>query len=316
MLDLSKMTTEEARAVVQQAQNVFDASIADQQRTSPKEIQSLPIDLSVARTRANAMKVSFPFKSLLVEQATDLNTFVYLIPISNDSGNDPIKLGLKDVYKSEYGFRECYIYWNAQPSKIILLKFFVRSIIENGRLVIDNQSGNNQITMAGINSQDNGFTVIAKASGINIAANTDLSFSEVFPNDGFSKTFDSFKRGIVVPVGYIAKILSWRVTLLGTITTSNAAGPSFNLMVNKNITTATGATGKSSLRGSSVLTGGTVSSGILFVSNNLPFDPTEATNVIDENTLIFLKKTSQSTAGDNTLEIEIMLRFEPKIGSN
>ena len=125
-MDLSKMTPEEARAIVMQAQNVFDASIADQQRTSPKEIQSLPLDFSVARTRSNAMKVSFPFKSVLVEQATDLNTYIYLIPISNDSGNDPIRLGTKDIYKNEFGFRECYIYWDAQPSKTILLKFFVR----------------------------------------------------------------------------------------------------------------------------------------------------------------------------------------------
>lgn len=222
-MDLSKMTPEEARAIVTQAQNVFDASIADQQRTSPKEIQELPLDLSVARTRSNAMKVSFPFKSLLVEQATDLNTYIYLIPISNDNGNDPIKLGLKDVYKSEFGFRECYIYWDAQPAKQMILKFFVRSIIENGRLLLDQNSTPTEIIVGYGTSQNDGFTFVLQSTFFNIPATgftkmdnpfrglNDFSLNDI--NNTISVNPGDRPNQFKVPNGYTAEIIGAEIEI-------------------------------------------------------------------------------------------------------
>lgn len=228
-MDLSKMSTEEARAIVLQAQNVFDASIADQQRSSPKEIQSYPIDLSIERTRANAIKVSFPFKSLLVEQASDINTFVYVVPISNESGNDPLRMGLRDVYKSEFGFRECYIYWDAQPTKSVLLKFFVRSNIENGRLVLDQNSIGSSYNIGSANGQNDGFTVLLSSQLIVPASGAALQIrADYINNSGFSNgsyQLDSiglFPLGscFKVPKGYTGEVIGMEINCSVAITAS------------------------------------------------------------------------------------------------
>jgi len=227
-MDLSKMTPEEARAIVTQAQNVFDASIADQQRTSPKEIQSLPLDLTVGRSRANALKLSFPFKSLFMEQATDINTFVYVIPISNDTGNDPIRMGLRDIYKNEFGFRECYIYWDAQSSKSVVLKFFVRSFLENGRLVLDQNSVGVNLNIGEGSSQNDGFTIIQTVFGNGLPSPGFLELRKLlamndsaYNNGTYTILGAPNTNNFLVPQGYTAEVVGAELTVQTAIASTS-----------------------------------------------------------------------------------------------
>jgi len=313
MLDLSKMTNGEARAIVMQAQNLFDASIADQQRTSPKEIQNLPLDLSIAKSRNQALKISFPFKSLLVEQATDLNTYVFVIPISNDTGNDPIRMGLKDVYKNEFGFRECYIYWDAQPSKFMILKFFVRSNIENGRLVVDSNTNNNAVSMGAVASSDNGFTYRFKGfAGVTPAA-TLLSLNSVYPDNKFFDKFNSDNNGLIqVPKGYIAKILAFEFNIQTAVTVTT--GLSVGLVIRvTNDGEVTGQTNQLYLINSSGLAAGVTSNSPLYV-DALNGNSSSQSNIVDENQWIYLQKSSGQGVTAGGFSFELMVRFEPKVG--
>jgi len=315
-MDLSKMTNEEARAIVAQAQNVFDASIADQQRSSPKEIQSLPLDLTVARNRSNAMKVSFPFKSLLVEQATDLNTYVFIIPISNDSGNDPIRVGLKDVYKNEFGFRECYIYWDAQPSKNMVLKFFVRSNIENGRLVVDSNTNNNVVNLGQIGSSDNGFSYVFKAfAGITPAA-TYINIAGVYPNADFYQLHSSGNYGMIkVPKGYIAKILSHEFVIQTAVTVTTGTNIGLVLRVSTTENPAN-ETNQLYLVGSDPAKGlgANATSQSPFFIDAYNLNPARASNIVDENQFIYLQKSSGQGVTAGAFTVSLLIRFEPKVG--
>lgn len=132
-----KYSKDQVSAILNELNQKFDASIQAAQANPEKQISTLVLDLSTERQRGSAFKVSFPMTSVFIEDATDLNTFVRLIPNSNDTIQDDIMLKKRDSFSFENGIRESYLYWPAQPGKTIIIKFFVSSEFRNGSLIID-----------------------------------------------------------------------------------------------------------------------------------------------------------------------------------
>lgn len=152
--------TRKAQQLLNSLLSSYDAKIKASQANAVDEIRSMKIDLSKGRTRDNPLKISFPFKNVRIEEATDVSTWVRLIPENNDQGRADTILRLKDNFKSEFGFSCCYLYWDAQPNKEIVIKFFTTSEIENGSLLLDQNNANNTITVGEASLENDELTVI------------------------------------------------------------------------------------------------------------------------------------------------------------
>ena len=123
--DVNKLSGEEAKAIVRNLLTPFQANIQRQQVSSEKIIEELVIDLSVERTRANAIKISFPFVSLRVEQASDIQTFCNLIPVDVSEYQKSVQVKLNDSLEFDNGISGLFITHPAQAGKKMVLKFYV-----------------------------------------------------------------------------------------------------------------------------------------------------------------------------------------------
>lgn len=225
---MADQSGEQAKLIVQQAMSLFNASIQASQMNTAQAIQEVKLDLSVARDRANPLVISFPFKSLYVEDASDLNCFVRAIPESSDSGQGDVKLSLKDSITHEFGIRKLYLYWPAQSGKLMVLKVFTQAKVSSGQLLLNQNSIPSTMIFGGMASAPNdGFTVIAYgqlgstvtggltrilngSKGINISSFNTASFN-------ITDIASSRARMFVVPEGYEAEILAIKATAFNTL---------------------------------------------------------------------------------------------------
>lgn len=152
--------TKQAQQIFNQALSLYESKVKSAQANPVDEIRPLVIDLSIARTRENALKVSFPFKSVQVEFANDLATYINLLPESDVAGRGSLRMGLLDIFETEYGMSCCYLWWEAQPKKSIKMNFFTTSKIQNGRLVLDSNSVTDNIAFGNSQLQNDSLSII------------------------------------------------------------------------------------------------------------------------------------------------------------
>lgn len=218
-----KFTNEQIQMILNSLNSAFDASIAQAQTNAPKEISELEIDLTEARSRNQALKVSFPFTSVYVEQASDTDTTINLIPNSIDSSANDVILSLRDSMSFDRGIRSAYLYWNAQPNKKIILKFFVTGKFQSGQLILNSNSTVLNASLGAITisydvlgifssnrtlSYDTDFYVGANVLGMNDSQgkyNVKLEDINAFINGGFPM---SYGNALMVPKGYKFRCLA------------------------------------------------------------------------------------------------------------
>ena len=235
------MTPQESQKILQALLADYKAKIGTGQGNPVDEIKTLELDLSVARDKINALKVSFPFKNVRVDQATDLNTFITIVPENNDMGRSGVNLGINDSFKTEYGFSSAYIYWDAQPNKKMVLKFFTTSEIDNGRLVIDDLSINTD-TFLGLSSAPSELIKIVQYGGKpksyaamkNKRRTIRLQEYNNNPSSAIDTTF-------VLPDGYEAEVIGAELYCSNNFAlktmTGAAAGLNFSIFLASNDTT-------------------------------------------------------------------------------
>ncbi|NJM09524.1 MAG: hypothetical protein HC883_01090, partial [Bdellovibrionaceae bacterium] len=90
------------------------------------------LDLSTARLRSDPVEVAFPFKSVFVEEATDVNTYVSMLLGSREAHQDSFKLKLNTSVEIDYPVNKAYLFWDAQPGKSILIKAFPEARFRSG----------------------------------------------------------------------------------------------------------------------------------------------------------------------------------------
>lgn len=213
------LDTKQAQQFFNQMLAGYDSKIKASQANPIEEIRNYIIDLSVARSKDNPLKVAFPFKSIMVEQASDLQTFINMIPENDSQGRGSIKLGLLDSFKTEFGMSCCYLFWDAQPRKSMKLNFFTTSEISNGRLVIDSQSVVNNVK-AGVHTlQNDSLTVILGMSG-GTSPTGRLSISY----HSSDQNINSITDGYLVPVGYEAQVEGANFSIIQKPNTVTAIG--------------------------------------------------------------------------------------------
>ena len=214
--------TKQAAQLFAQALSLYDAKVKSAQANAVDEIRILDLDLSETKyTRENPLQVAFPFKSLRVEQATDLNTFVNLIPENADQGRGSVRLGLLDAFNTEFGMSKAYIFWTPQAGKKVRLIFFTTSNISNGRQVLDQNSAYTVIKMGDAEAINDGFTVLHYGQ-----MGTDATMAKTrLPSGQKALNVSTFSNGEItltdvgryqanvlkVPAGYEAEILQCKV---------------------------------------------------------------------------------------------------------
>lgn len=202
------LTGQQALQIVKQSMTTFTAAIQAAQMGSRQKVQGLTIDLSTERLKSNALKVSFPFKSLYVEQASDANCIVNVIPESQDDGVGGLQLSLKDSITDEFGFRCVYLYWPAQAGKSMVIKFFTTSNFTTGSLV---QAAQSQLPTKSIGAGT------APLDGLTVSVyfnwDTTPTGADVFQviNQGFNGSSEEDKSNQVVTVAGSAYGSFWGV---------------------------------------------------------------------------------------------------------
>lgn len=203
------LTGQQALQIVKQSMTTFTAAIQAAQLGARQKIQQLTIDLSIGRDKGNALKISFPFASLYVEQASDTNCFVKAIPESVDDGMGEIQLSLKDTFTDEFGFRSLYLYWPVQPNKKMVIKFFTTSKFQTGSLI---QAAQSQLPMLKVGhgqAPDDGFSVVCSTMFLTGAASTTQARGlEFFGDTSANGTHPQVSGpGYKIPAGFQGRII-------------------------------------------------------------------------------------------------------------
>lgn len=126
------ITPEMARAVLTQDRDKELARIADAINSLPFSVQSMTIDLSTAKLSTSPLKVGFPFKSLFIQDATDVLSNIYFRPNTVDSMQSAFNLKKNDAWSNDYPIAQGFLHWDAQASKTITLVFFTSSEFRSG----------------------------------------------------------------------------------------------------------------------------------------------------------------------------------------
>lgn len=114
-----------------------DAAIFEGNTQSPFEVQKVVLDLSTGNDGTsgagnNPYKLSFPFKSVYVQDATDYLTQVSLYPNTQDTIQSGVPLAIKDVLVFDTPQSKSFLKWPAQSGKTMTLFFLVSGKFQSG----------------------------------------------------------------------------------------------------------------------------------------------------------------------------------------
>lgn len=154
------LTTEDTQAIINAAETLKKAKIFESGTQRPFAIQKFTLDLATARLEENPFKISAPFTSIFVEDATDSGTEIFLKPNAQDKFQSPIKLRDRDSLTFEYPINEAYIHWDAQTGKEITFVIFVDAKFESGTQ-ISQTSGGVTVSTGSILATDTPITLAA-----------------------------------------------------------------------------------------------------------------------------------------------------------
>lgn len=226
--DLNKLSGEDAKSLVKSLGTAFQATIQNQQSSSEKYISTLVLDLSIARTRTSPLKISFPFVSLRVEEATDNLSNCRVIPVTIDSYQDDTLLKLNDSLEFDNGISSLYITNTAQTGKTMIIKFYTNARVRSGQLNLSQASAPPMQTIGEAYTPLDGFTSI-KMFYINaLTATTVSQFSlnasnELNTNHTGNCTINSVNIGThyKIPLGYTAQLVGCEITADSAMTATN-----------------------------------------------------------------------------------------------
>lgn len=217
----NKLSPSQAKAIVSAISEAFDAQITTGQQNPPNEINTLVLDLSVARDRSNAREISFPMTSIYIEDATDINTQVQIIPYAKDEIQQDVTMKKNDSFVFNNGVSKVFLTWPAQAGKKIVLKFFVSSKFTSGSLIIDQLSVPSNVEMGFGRSDLDGFTRQIKMryeygnGGMRII--NDIEDAQA-NNGAFTMGATPLTYIWKVPAGYYAELIGLQLKILTALT--------------------------------------------------------------------------------------------------
>lgn len=126
------MTEELAREVLLSVTRQREAELFQNKSNTPSSVQKIVIPLTTARDAADPYKISIPFRSFWVQDATDTNVSVNIKLLTRDSSADSFTVKKNDVYGHDEMCSEVYLDWAAQSGKTLTIVFFTRGVFSSG----------------------------------------------------------------------------------------------------------------------------------------------------------------------------------------
>lgn len=177
------MSNVDAKARVQQKRQDSNAYVRDLQQNPQSLFQRVTLDLTTARTEADAYSIPFGFKSCYVELATDTSTMISMKPNGRRSNSGFLQLGRKDVIEFENRIDSCYLYWSAQSGKSITLVFMFDASFKSGSQISQNSGGVSISEGSSFDAQTT-ITLAAATAAIIIPSNLDRKVCTLENNTG------------------------------------------------------------------------------------------------------------------------------------
>ena len=179
-------------ALVQANQMIGNAYIDLSQSNAPQLIRKVTLDLSEARTDGNPYKVSFAYKALYVQEATDSNTIIEWTAF-NSGNNDKMPLNKNGVLNFDLPVFKAGFTWEAQPNKTITLIFILNGSFRPGSLFTEVASA----------VEGNAITVSSPIliSAVTKIANEDLNRTVLRINASMGIEIGSNVSGPFFPIG-------------------------------------------------------------------------------------------------------------------
>lgn len=180
MFNKEIMSPEEAALIVQQANLVSRAFIADQIAQRPFSVQIETIDLSIAQLSTSPKHIRGQFRSIYIQDATDVNVEIQVRLGSMDSVQSAFTMKKNDSISLSQPLNDMFLHWDAQTSKSITIVKFTDAEFKSGSQI--------SVTGGGVSIVDgSGFTQEVKSLAAGVA-------EEIFPQDSNRKmgTLENF----------------------------------------------------------------------------------------------------------------------------
>lgn len=126
------LTPEEVKIILQNADMIDRARIAEGGWERPPLVQIIPLDLGSERLETDPYRIGFPFKSIFFQDATDVYVEISVKLGSRDSQQSSFSMKQNDSFYNSFPITEAYLHWDAQPGKTATLVIFTQSEFKSG----------------------------------------------------------------------------------------------------------------------------------------------------------------------------------------
>lgn len=138
---MEKLSPEVVDQILQRADELKRARIQNDIAQRPFQVQRLVLDLTSARLETDPLIISFPFRSIFVQDATDNGVSVNFRPTTTDSIQSYFGLKKNDSWNVDTAISRGYLHWSAQSGKTITLIFFTDAEFKSGSQISVNSGG-------------------------------------------------------------------------------------------------------------------------------------------------------------------------------
>lgn len=138
---MEKLSPEVVDQILARADELKRARIQNDIANRPFQVQRLVLDLTTARLETDPLIISFPFRSIFVQDATDNGVIVNFRPTTTDSIQSYFGLKKNDSWNVDSAISRGYLHWSAQSGKTITIIFFTDAEFKSGSQISVNSGG-------------------------------------------------------------------------------------------------------------------------------------------------------------------------------
>lgn len=126
------MTEDTAANILSQKLDEVKAQLFRNNTNAPFSVQTIVIPLTTARNANDPYIIKVPFKSIYVQDATDVNTTVNVRVMSVDSYQSAFIMRKNDVIATDTMINQIALDWSAQSGKTITFVLFTNAEFRSG----------------------------------------------------------------------------------------------------------------------------------------------------------------------------------------
>lgn len=117
------LNDKEQRALIERSRELDQASISINRQDRRQSVYRMVIDLTKGRDILDPYKISFPFKSIFMEDSTDPAAKIFVRPITDEDHQSHFTMGYKDAWSTSETIPKAFLHWEARAAKVTLIVF-------------------------------------------------------------------------------------------------------------------------------------------------------------------------------------------------